>query len=76
MDEIAGIINADFIIGTGDNFYNPDGVFSVDDPAWNSHWRDIYKDNSKKYIKNLIWYSTLGNHDLNSPDIYAEFIYG
>jgi hypothetical protein len=34
MDEIAGESNISFIIGVGDNFYNPDGVTSVDDPAW------------------------------------------
>ncbi len=32
--------NASFVIGTGDNFY-PIGVASVDDPQFDTNWRDV-----------------------------------
>jgi len=42
MNFIAGYHNIDFIMGVGDNFYNPDGVRSIDDINWDIHWADIY----------------------------------
>lgn len=42
MSEISLQNDIQFIIGTGDNFYNPDGVSSIQDDAWDSHWRLIY----------------------------------
>lgn len=34
-------VNADFIIGTGDNFYEPDGVSGLDDVAWQEKWANV-----------------------------------
>jgi len=31
MDQIAGIKDVGFVLGVGDNFYDPDGVTGVDD---------------------------------------------
>jgi len=42
MEKEAGTYQVDFVIGTGDNFYSPDGVSSVTDPAWETHWANIY----------------------------------
>ena len=42
MEEIASIEQINFILGTGDNFYDPDGVTGVNDPNWDTHWRLIY----------------------------------
>jgi hypothetical protein len=71
MDEIAAINKPKFIIGAGDNFYNPDGVTGVNDPVWQTHWVQIYK--ILPNLRDLPWYGTMGNHDYNSPNIFAEF---
>jgi hypothetical protein len=52
------------VIGTGDNFYHPDGVLGVDDPVWHTHWANIYQ--TKDHLKYLTWYGVLGNHDYNT----------
>jgi hypothetical protein len=49
----------DFIISTGDNFYN-EGVKSADDSRFKTTWRDAY---SHPSIANLTWYINVGNHD-------------
>jgi hypothetical protein len=58
MGKAARIIEPEFIVSTGDNFY-PDGVASVSDPAWKYSFEDVYFDHSL----NCTWYVTLGNHD-------------
>ena len=67
MNEIASQEKISFIIGTGDNFYNPDGVTSVNDNNWNTHWADIYP--IKKHLKGLPWFGVLGNHDYNNTGL-------
>lgn len=46
------------VIGTGDNFY-PDGVTSLKDPKWSTHFEEIYD------LPNIDFpfYMTMGNHD-------------
>ncbi len=61
------------MIGTGDNFYTPDGIKGVDDPAWHTHWANIYQ--TKENLKDLLWYGSLGNHDYNTKHQYAYFFY-
>jgi hypothetical protein len=58
MGLAARIVEPEFIISTGDNFY-PNGVSSVDDPAWDYSFEDVYSDHSL----NCDWYVVLGNHD-------------
>jgi hypothetical protein len=71
MHQTGFILEPEFIISTGDNFY-PDGVASVQDPFFKSSFEDIYEG------FNLFcpWYITLGNHEYrgNSQAIidYAE----
>ncbi len=71
MQQTGFVLEPEFIISTGDNFY-PDGVASVSDPFFKSSFEDIYKG------FNLFcpWYITLGNHEYlgNSQAIidYAE----
>ncbi|CAB4295874.1 unnamed protein product [Prunus armeniaca] len=48
----------DFVISTGDNFYE-DGLTGVDDPAFNESFSNIYTAPSL----NKQWYNVLGNHD-------------
>lgn len=58
MGRMAKIIEPDFFISTGDNFY-PNGVASVDDPYFISSFENIYK--SADLFEP--WYLVLGNHD-------------
>ncbi|MEQ9438491.1 MAG: tartrate-resistant acid phosphatase type 5 family protein [Cyclobacteriaceae bacterium] len=48
----------DFVISTGDNFYDA-GVESLDDPNWQESFEDIYDQESLQ----IPWYVVLGNHD-------------
>ena len=73
MEIVAKDHNVDFVIGTGDNFYNPDGVTSVEDNAWNQHWADVYQ--WRPTMSKLKWYGVLGNHDYNTKNLTAEFLY-
>ncbi|MSR46838.1 MAG: hypothetical protein EXS13_07225 [Planctomycetes bacterium] len=48
----------DFLLLLGDNFY-PDGVASVDDPLWQTHFEQPYADATLQ----VPCYVVLGNHD-------------
>ncbi|CAN0876803.1 Purple acid phosphatase 8 [Linum grandiflorum] len=58
MGKIAEEVNVDFVISTGDNFYD-DGLKGVDDPAFYQSFSDIYTAPSLQKP----WYNILGNHD-------------
>ncbi|KAM2781140.1 hypothetical protein COP1_010938 [Malus domestica] len=58
--------NIDFVISTGDNFYE-DGLTGVDDPAFNESFSNIYTAPSLKKQ----WYNVLGNHDYRG-DVEAQ----
>ena len=49
----------DFVISTGDNFYQA-GVTSADDPRFDSSWRNMYDASG---VRGLVWYQSVGNHD-------------
>ncbi|KAE9601042.1 putative Acid phosphatase [Lupinus albus] len=51
-------LNIDFVISTGDNFYN-DGLTSTNDPAFAESFTKIYTAPSLQKK----WYNVLGNHD-------------
>ncbi|XP_061373842.1 purple acid phosphatase 8-like isoform X2 [Gastrolobium bilobum] len=51
-------LNIEFVISTGDNFYD-DGLEGVDDPAFYESFVNIYTAPSLQKI----WYNVLGNHD-------------
>lgn len=53
--------NCDAVVLLGDNFYDT-GVYSLDDPKWNSAFFYIYEK------INLPFYAILGNHDYNVDD--------
>lgn len=42
MEQIASSEHIDFIMGTGDNFYNPNGVSGLNDKNWDTHWANVY----------------------------------
>lgn len=52
-------LDANFIISTGDNFYQI-GVSSVDDPLWNSSYENVYR----QFSLQIPWFVVLGNHDI------------
>ncbi|KAG9130822.1 hypothetical protein Leryth_016963 [Lithospermum erythrorhizon] len=59
-------LNVDFIISTGDNFYD-DGLINENDPAFDDSFSNIYTAPSL----NKQWYHVLGNHDYRG-DVLAQ----
>ncbi|GFZ21366.1 purple acid phosphatase 3 [Actinidia rufa] len=58
MEKTGQQLDIDFVVSTGNNFYN-DGLKGVNDPAFQESFTKIYT--SKSLQKP--WYSLLGNHD-------------
>lgn len=69
MGDRAAARGADFVITTGDNFYE-DGVGSVDEEAWRISFREIYASPSL----DIPWYPVLGNHDYHGS-VQAQIDY-
>lgn len=65
----AKLVQADFVISTGDNFYDA-GVASVDDPNWQQSFEQIYTAPSLQ----IPWYCVLGNHDYDG-NVQAQIDY-
>ncbi|XP_048499206.1 purple acid phosphatase 3 [Beta vulgaris subsp. vulgaris] len=59
-------LDVDFIISTGDNFYD-NGLTGVHDPAFRESFTDIYTAPSLQRR----WYNVLGNHDYRG-DVLAQ----
>ncbi|RDX75535.1 Purple acid phosphatase 17 [Mucuna pruriens] len=66
MGRVAATLNIDFVISTGDNFYD-DGLTGIDDPAFENSFSKIYT--AKSLQKQ--WYNVLGNHDYRG-DVEAQ----
>lgn len=58
MQASTKVLEPEFILTTGDNFY-PNGVASTQDPYWISSFENIYKG----FGLFVPWYAILGNHD-------------
>ncbi|GLT27688.1 hypothetical protein SLA2020_026680 [Shorea laevis] len=58
MGRIGEKLNIDFVISTGDNFYD-NGLKGINDPAFEESFTNIYTARSLQKQ----WYSVLGNHD-------------
>lgn len=58
MGIIGEKLDIDFVISTGDNFYD-DGLTGIDDPAFEESFSKIYTAPSLQKQ----WYNVLGNHD-------------
>lgn len=69
MGRMALIIEPEFIISTGDNFY-PNGVASVDDPFLLSSFENVYTA-AELFVP---WHVVLGNHDYRG-NVEAEIAY-
>lgn len=69
MQQISMVIEPEFIISTGDNFY-PTGVASTQDPLWEGSFENIYKGN----FLQVPWYVVLGNHDYKG-NVQAQIEY-
>ncbi|GLT73859.1 hypothetical protein SLA2020_456900 [Shorea laevis] len=61
-----GKLDIDFVVSTGDNFYE-DGLTGVDDPAFQQSFTNIYTSPSLQKQ----WYNVLGNHDYRG-DVEAQ----
>ena len=69
MNKIAETHRPSFIIALGDNFYE-DGVASVYDSKWNTHFENVFM---LPFLK-CKWFPILGNHDyLGNPDAQIEY---
>ena len=69
MGDVADTMAIDFVISTGDNFYNS-GVMSVEDQQWLTSFENIYTAPSLQ----VPWYVALGNHDYRG-DVDAQIDY-
>lgn len=58
MGKVGEKMDVDFIVSTGDNFYDS-GLIDVDDPAFYESFSNVYTAPSLQKQ----WYSVLGNHD-------------
>jgi 3',5'-cyclic AMP phosphodiesterase CpdA len=62
----------EFIFGLGDNFY-PDGVTSVDDEKFQTHWADVFLPYESLRVP---WKMILGNHDyIANPTAQIDYHY-
>ncbi|KAF3497984.1 hypothetical protein DY000_02054931 [Brassica cretica] len=66
MGEVGEKLNIDFVISTGDNFYD-NGLLGLDDPAFQDSFTNIYNASSLQKP----WYTVLGNHDYRG-DVEAQ----
>ncbi|MQL90261.1 hypothetical protein Taro_022852 [Colocasia esculenta] len=64
MGKIGEHLDIDFVISTGDNFYE-DGLTGVDDGAFHDSFTNVYTAKSLQKP----WYSVLGNHDYRGDAI-------
>lgn len=69
MARVAQETKPQFVISTGDNFYDK-GVLSVEDSHWKESFEAVYSDPSLQ----VPWYAVLGNHD-HLGNIQAQIDY-
>jgi 3',5'-cyclic AMP phosphodiesterase CpdA len=69
MARQAEMLQPDFIVSTGDNFYD-NGVSSPQDPLWEEVFERVYFQDSLQ----IPWYCVLGNHDYGG-NTGAQFAY-
>lgn len=72
MNSISAIINSDFIVSLGDNFYS-NGVTSVTDSRFDSTWGNVYIYNNQTNLM-VPWNIIAGEHDYNG-NITAQLAY-
>ncbi|MFP4089549.1 MAG: purple acid phosphatase family protein [Cyclobacteriaceae bacterium] len=70
MAHQAELLQPDFIISTGDNFYD-NGVDGPEDPLWQSAFEQVYHHSALQ----IPWYCVLGNHDYGGNTL-AQINYG
>lgn len=63
MARRAAVVGPDFIVSTGDNFYES-GLTSVDDEDFDASFREVYHHKELQ----VPWYAVLGNHDYGEVD--------
>mmetsp|Transcript_6545 Transcript_6545/g.18880 ORF Transcript_6545/g.18880 Transcript_6545/m.18880 type:complete len:458 (+) Transcript_6545:514-1887(+) len=84
MGAVAHDAKPDFVISTGDNFYES-GLTSVADDLFRASYSEVY---SAASLKGVPWYAVLGNHDYgetgpvsirkpaNCPALAPDCVYG
>lgn len=69
MADVANFVKPDFVVSTGDNFYD-EGVTDVNDILWEISFETVYHQKSLQ----IPWYATLGNHDyMLNPQAQVEY---
>ncbi|XP_074576769.1 purple acid phosphatase 17-like [Curcuma longa] len=66
MGRIGEILDIDFVVSTGDNFYE-NGLTGIDDEAFEESFTNVFTAESLQKQ----WYSVLGNHDYRG-DVLAQ----
>ncbi|KAL8142094.1 hypothetical protein V2J09_015126 [Rumex salicifolius] len=66
MANVAEKLDMDFVVSTGDNFYD-NGLVGIDDPNFEESFTNVYNASSLQ----TQWYSVLGNHDYRG-DVEAQ----
>ena len=59
MEEVAAKEKVDFILNTGDNFYDPSEDSALEASGWERKWAQIYK--GGRHLRDLTWYGVIGN---------------
>lgn len=62
MNRAAELMQAQFIVNTGDSFY-PAGVLSVNDPQFSTSFEDVYLSSQYTYLRKMSFWTVLGNHE-------------
>ncbi|MEW5300795.1 MAG: hypothetical protein WDW36_003700 [Sanguina aurantia] len=61
MDRMCAKEGCQFIVNTGDNFYE----CGLDNPVrWQTDFVNVYQTHNTPSIMNLTWYNVIGNHDI------------
>jgi tartrate-resistant acid phosphatase type 5 len=69
MADLARLTFPKFIVTCGDNF-QIDKIKTINDPFWETNYRDVYSDSSLL----IPWYPALGNHDyFGNPTAEVEY---
>ena len=74
MEKIASEEKIDFIMNTGDNYYDPKGTSNLKLTNWSEKWEKIYNTGLPN-LQQLPWYGVLGNHDYNYKKLNDLFLH-
>ena len=64
MEKVAADQETDFILNTGDNYYDAAGDPEFTPTKWTEHFANIYA--KHPHLKPLSWFGVLGNKDYHN----------